>query len=122
MKLGWRDFLLLVTLTAVAGPAFGQRLEPAAGSAATGGDQGSGSIPDLSGAWGHNFLLFEPPSTGPHPVATKLRTRAGTLMFNAVGDYTNPILRPEAAAVVKRNADRELSGDAIPNPHNQCWP
>ncbi len=43
-------------------------------------------------------------------------------MFNAVGDYTNPILRPEAAAVVRRNAERELGGDAIANPHNQCWP
>ncbi|HEY4406955.1 MAG TPA: hypothetical protein VGN55_20095 [Xanthobacteraceae bacterium] len=110
MKLRWRDFLLFVALTAAApvGPAFGQ--------------QGSGSIPDLSGAWGHNFLLFEPLSARPHPVATTLRTRAGALMFNAVGDYTNPILRPEAAAVVKRNAERELSGAAIPNPHNQCWP
>ena len=123
MKLRWRDSLLFVTLTAAAaGLAFGQHFEPAAGPAGTGGNQGSGSIPDLSGAWGHNFLLFEPPSRGPHPVVTKLRTPAGTLMFNAVGDHTNPILRPEAAAVVRRNAERELSGAAIPNPHNQCWP
>jgi hypothetical protein len=43
-------------------------------------------------------------------------------MFNAVGDYTNPILKPEAAEIVKRSAERELSGAAIPNPHNQCWP
>lgn len=43
-------------------------------------------------------------------------------MFNAVGDYTNPVLKPPAAEVVKRNAERELSGAAIPNPHNQCWP
>jgi hypothetical protein len=124
MKLRWRDFILFVTLTpaAAAWPAFGQHLEPVAGPASTGGNHGSGSIPDLSGAWGHNFLLFEPPSKEPHPVVTKLRTRAGTLMFNAVGDYTNPILRPEAAAVVKGHAERELSGAAMPNPHNQCWP
>jgi hypothetical protein len=43
-------------------------------------------------------------------------------MFNAVGDYTNPILKPEAAEVVKGSAEKELSGTAIPNPHNQCWP
>jgi hypothetical protein len=98
---------LLVILVA-AGPACGQ-------------DNGR-AVPDLSGAWGHNFLLFEPPSAGPGPVVTKLRTRAGTLMFSAVGDDTNPILRTEAAEVVKRNGDRELSGAAIPNAHNQCWP
>ena len=116
-------FLLFVTLTvAAAGPAFGQHLTPAVGSASPSSNQRSGSIPDLSGPWGHNFLLFEPPPAGPGPVVTKIRTSAGTLMFNAVGDYTNPILRPEAAQVVKRSAERELSGAAVPNPHNQCWP
>jgi hypothetical protein len=75
-----KDFLLFVTLTsAVAGPAFGQ-LEPAIGVASPGSNQNSGSIPDLSGAWGHNFLLFEPPSAGPGPVVTKLHTLAGTLI------------------------------------------
>jgi hypothetical protein len=122
MKLRWRAFLLFVALTsAAAGPAFGQ-LEPAAGGAGTGGNQSHGSIPDLSGKWGHNFLLFEPRAVGPAPVATRLRTPDGTLMFNAIGDYTNPILQPEAAEVVKRSAERERSGIAIPNPHNQCWP
>jgi len=109
MKLRRRDLLLLVTLiAAAAGPAVGQQIGP--------------SIPTLSGAWGRNFLLFEPPSAGSGPVVTRIRTPAGTLMYNAIGDYTNPILKPEAAAVVKRNAERELSGAAIPNPHNQCWP
>jgi hypothetical protein len=122
MKLGRRDFLLFVTLTsAAAGPAFGQ-LKPAVGPAGPGSNQSSGSIPDLSGAWGHNFLLFEPPAAGPGPVVTKLHTPAGTLMFNAVGDYTNPILKPEAAEVVRSSAEKELGGTAIPNPHNQCWP
>ena len=115
-------FLFSVILTAAAAmPAFGQ-LKPAVELASPGSNQSSGLIPDLSGAWGHNFLLFEPPSTGPGPIVTKLHTPAGTLMFNAIGDYTNPILKPEAAEVVKRNAEKELSGVAIPNPHNQCWP
>jgi len=122
MKLRRRDFLLFLTLvSAAAEPAFGQ-LKPIDGPASPGSNQISGSIPDLSGAWGHNFLLFEPPSAGSGPIVTKLHTPAGTLMFNAVGDYTNPILKPEAAEVVKRSAEKELSGAAIPNPHNQCWP
>ena len=122
MKLWPRELLLMVTLTAAAGHALAQHVEPAPGSASTGNAQGSGSIPDLSGAWGHNFLLFEPPSAGPGPVVTRLHTPAGSLMFNAVGDYMNSILKPEAAEVVKRHAERELGGAAIPNPHNQCWP
>jgi hypothetical protein len=123
MKLRRRDFPLLVVLaTAAAGPACGQDGAPAVGSATSADSKISGSIPDLAGAWGHNFLLFEPPAAGPGPVVTKLRTPAGTLMFNAVGDDTSPILNPAAAAVVKRNGDRELSGAPIPNPHNQCWP
>jgi hypothetical protein len=123
MKARRRVFILLVTLTAAAaGPVFGQSIKPAVGLASPGRDQSSGSIPDLSGAWGHNFLLFEPPPTGPGPVVTRLRTPAGALMFNAVGDYTNPILQPAAVEVVKRHAERELGGAAIPNPHNQCWP
>ena len=122
MKLRRRGLVLFVTLTsAAAGLAFGQ-LKPAVGLAGPGSSQSSGSIPDLSGSWGHNFLLFEPPSAGPVPIVTKLHTPGGTLMFNAIGDYTNPILKPEAAEAVKRSAERELSGAAIPNPHNQCWP
>jgi hypothetical protein len=122
MKLQRQDFLLFVTLTsAAAGPAFGQ-LKPDVGLASPGSNHTSGSIPDLSGAWGHNFLLFEAPPAGPGPVVTRRHTPAGTLMFNAVGDYTNPILKPEAAEVVKGSAEKELSGTAIPNPHNQCWP
>jgi hypothetical protein len=39
-----------------------------------------------------------------------------------VGDFTNPILRPHAAEVVKKNGELELSGIVIPNPHNQCRP
>jgi hypothetical protein len=38
-----------------------------------------------------------------------------------VGDYTNPILKPEAAEIVKKHGELELSGGA-PTPTNQCWP
>jgi hypothetical protein len=39
-----------------------------------------------------------------------------------VGDFTNPILRPHAAELVKKNGELELNGIVIPNPHNQCRP
>jgi hypothetical protein len=37
-----------------------------------------------------------------------------------VGDYSNPILKPAAAEVVKRNGEIALSGKAIPDPDSQC--
>jgi hypothetical protein len=39
-----------------------------------------------------------------------------------VGDYTNPILKPKAAEVVKRHGDISLAGGAYPAPSSQCWP
>jgi len=38
-----------------------------------------------------------------------------------VGDFANPILKPETAEVVKKHGELELRGGA-PNPTNQCWP
>jgi hypothetical protein len=37
------------------------------------------------------------------------------------GDYTNPILKPAAAQVVK-HGEIETSGVPYPTPRNQCWP
>jgi hypothetical protein len=39
-----------------------------------------------------------------------------------VGDYTNPILNPEAAEIVKKHGEMALSGVGYPSPRNQCWP
>jgi len=39
-----------------------------------------------------------------------------------VGDYTNPILKPEAAETVKKFGEMSLAGVTYPNPANQCWP
>jgi hypothetical protein len=79
------------------------------------------SIPDFSGIWGRWFNL-EAPSSGPGPVVSRLRRPDGTIMQSVVGDFTNPILRPDAAEVVKKNGELELSNIVIPNPHNQCRP
>ena len=39
-----------------------------------------------------------------------------------VGDYTNPILQPWAAEVVKKHGEISLAGEGYPTPSNQCWP
>ncbi|HXJ00689.1 MAG TPA: hypothetical protein VNH44_05660 [Micropepsaceae bacterium] len=81
-------------------------------------------IPDFSGVWSHPFLTgFEPPASGPGPVTNRSRRRDGAANFQVlVGDYTNPILKPEAAQVVKEHGDISLSGKGYPTPSNQCWP
>src|SRR3977135_1084920 len=113
-----RDFLLLVTLTtAAAAPAFGQTAAPAAVSPAA---PNAASIPDFSGAWSHPGLGFGPQLSGPGPVRNKSRLPSGVSNFDKlVGDYSNPILKPEAAQVVKKFGDISLSGRAFPDPGNQ---
>jgi hypothetical protein len=83
----------------------------------------AGEIPDFSGIWAHPYLTgFEPPAAGPGPVLNRMR-RNGTGNFQQlVGDYTNPILKPQAAAIVKQHGEISLSGRGYPTPSNQCWP
>jgi hypothetical protein len=84
---------------------------------------GTASPPDLSGIWGRNLFRLEPPPFGPGPIVSKLRRPDGSpISMPIIGDYTNPLLRPQAAEVVKKNGENELNGVANPNPHNQCWP
>jgi hypothetical protein len=56
---------------------------------------------------------------------SRLRTGPQAGVSNAnqlVGDYTNPILKPEAAEVVKKHGEISLAGVGYPTPRNQCWP
>ena len=118
-----RAFLLVVTLAAaVARPALGQDAVRPAGTAG-GTTQGTVSVPDFSGIWSHpSFPGFEPPASGPGPVTNRSR-RNGVSNYNQlVGDYTNPILQPWAAEVVKKHGEISLKGITYPNPANQCWP
>jgi hypothetical protein len=130
-----RDLLLLVSLAATEGtPAFGQ-VHPAV----PGGDtQGVASMPDFAGIWSHpSFPGFEPPASGPGPVVNK--SRRPQVNFNGqilpptnnvlvsnpaqlVGDFTNPILKPQAAEAVKKKGEMELGGTVGPTPTIQCWP
>src|SRR5882724_11391431 len=77
-------------------------------------------IPNLSGQWGRSGLFrFEPPLSGPGPVTNTSRF-ADTI--ERVGDYTNPILTPQAAQIVKQRGDAQLAGINFPDPRNQCRP
>src|SRR5271170_4775594 len=119
-----RDFgSLVIFAVAAATPVFGQTVGSAGGPAA---------IPDFSGIWSHpSFPGFEPPASGPGPVVnTSRRPQAnfdgrilppenGVLVSNPaqlVGDYTNPILKPQAAEVVKKKGEMELGGMVSPTP------
>jgi len=123
MNLRQPKFLLLAAVAiAAATPAVGQTATPAAGTTGS-ATQGAASIPDFSGIWWHPSLPgFEPPASGPGPVTNRSR-RDGISDYNQlVGDYTNPILKPEAAEVVKKHGELSLAGVTYPNPANQCWP
>ena len=131
-----RDLLLLFALAAMAGTsAFGQA-PPAA--PANSGAQGAPPAPDFSGIWSHpSFPGFEPPASGPGPVVNKSRRPQvnfdgrilpptnKVLVSNPallVGDYTNPILKPQAAEAVRKKGEMELAGMVGPTPTIQCWP
>jgi hypothetical protein len=120
-----RNFLVMVTLAAAAAttPAWGQAVVPSAGPAG-GGTQSAASVPDFSGIWAHpsGNSGFEPPPSGSGPVTNRSRRNGVSDGYQYVGDYTNPILKPDAAEVVKRFGEIELSGLAHPTPSNHCWP
>jgi hypothetical protein len=81
------------------------------------------AIPDFSGIWWHPSLPGpEPLASGPTTVTNRSRHDGASDYAQLVGDYTNPILKPEAAAVVKKFGEMSLAGIVYPSPANQCWP
>src|SRR5579871_3017174 len=119
----WRNFPLVFTFAAaVVTPAFGQAVAPTI-AAAYGGSESAASIPDLSGFWVHPLPGFEPLASGPTALVNRARRPNGTGdILKLAGDYTNPILKPEAVEVVKRHGELGLNGIGDPNPRIQCWP
>jgi hypothetical protein len=111
MDLRWRNFPLVLTLAAaVVTPAFGR-------------SESAKSVPDLSGMWVHANPGFEPMASGPTALVNRSRRPNGTGdILKLAGDYTNPILTPRAAEVVKKHGELGLSYTGDPNPRNQCWP
>src|SRR5260370_3084121 len=73
--------------------------------------------------WGKNAFNFEPMPSGPQPLRNLSRRPDGTANAGQlVGDYHNPILTPEAAAVVKQKGELANAGRGFPNAQDQCRP
>ena len=80
-------------------------------------------FPDFSGIWWHPSLPGpEPLASGPTTVTNRARSNGTSDYSKLVGDYTNPILKPEAAAVVKKFGEMSIDHYGFHNPRNQCWP
>ena len=82
-------------------------------------------VPDFAGIWWHPSLPGpEPLASGPTGLKNLMRRASdGASDYNTlVGDYNNPILKPEASATVKKFGEMSKSGVLFPNPANQCWP
>jgi hypothetical protein len=81
------------------------------------------SVPDFSGMWRHQSLPgFEPLASGPTSL-TNLSRANGVSNYDAlVGDFHNPILKPETAEIVQRFGELSKAGITYPSPANQCWP
>ena len=80
-------------------------------------------VPDFSGIWHHPSIPgFEPLASVPTSLRNRARTKGVSNPLQLVGDYTNPILKPEAAEVVKKFGEMSLAHFGYPTPRNQCWP
>ncbi len=78
------------------------------------------SVPNFSGWWNHSSLNgLERPLTGPGPLKNRSRLRTGPQagvgnVSELVGDYSDPILQPWAADVVKKFGELSLAGKVYP--------
>jgi hypothetical protein len=88
-------------------------------------DEGAAAIPDFSGIWARTTFGFDlpPPGTNPSPLRNLARRPNGTSdAFKLVGDYKNPILKPEAAEIVRQHGLISLAGQSYPDHSNECRP
>jgi hypothetical protein len=90
------------------------------GSPAVAADGASGMV---GVRWGKNAFNFEGMPSGAQPLRNLSRLPSGKANAGRlVGDYRNPILTPEAAAVVKQKGELAISGKGFPNSQDQCRP
>lgn len=94
------------------------------------------SAPDFSGPWTRKWAtasLYDSPPSGPGPVMMDpARPHHGHIVgVNGqpdqeatpwIADYSNPILKPEARAVVKRITDEEIAGKSHVELQTLCKP
>src|SRR5262245_7859104 len=81
-------------------------------------------VPDFSGTWARQAFGFEAPESGTGPIENLVHrpNGIGSNPNMLVGDYMNPVLKPDAAARVKSLGEVSRSGMAFPDPSNQCHP
>jgi len=116
-----RDFVLSVAMATTA--AMSVMAQTTSADRLVSSETHRAAIPDFSGVWSHPALpWFEPLPSGPRPVTNRSRKNNVSNYDELVGDYTNPILQPWAAEVVKKFGEISLAGVTYPNPANQCWP
>src|SRR6201993_2253906 len=71
--------------------------------------------------WGKNVFNFEGMPSGPKPVFNLSRLPNGKANNGRlVGDWHNPVLTPEAAAIVKAKGELASAGKGFPNAQDQC--
>ena len=110
MNLKRPGYLSLLVLTAAATPAWAQTAT-------------TGPLPDFAGIWWHPSLPGpEPLASGPTSVTNRSRRNGVSNYDQLVGDFTNPILKPQTAEIVKKFGEQSQSGITFPSPANQCWP
>ena len=106
-----QNFPLVLTVVAAVTPAFAA------------GNESVKAIPDLSGIWLHANPGFEPLPSGPTSLVNRSRRANGTGdILKLAGDFRNPILKPEAAEIVRKHGELGLNYTGDPNPRNQCRP
>jgi hypothetical protein len=85
--------------------------------------QSANATPDFSGFWARTSLGFESPATGHGPLANLNRRANGASNLSLLaGDDKDPILKPQAAEMVRRLAEWGRRNEAFPQPSNQCLP
>lgn len=90
---------------------------------ATRGLAAAAAIPDFSGLWARTSLGYEKPLNAEGGVKNRmLRPNGASNLSQLVGDYTDPLLKPPAAQVLKRLGEISMQGIAFPQPSNQCLP
>jgi hypothetical protein len=105
--------LAVVTLMGGAGLGLAQDSAPA-----------KSAVPDFSGYWQRAGKLpstYEQPASGPGPVVDPVDHEVNEAA-PWIGDHTAPILKPHAAAAVKKRSDFLRAGGEDLPAHSLCWP
>jgi hypothetical protein len=120
IRLGGSAAAMLAASVACSAVAVGLS-EAAAQAAAT---QATASVPDFSGYWQRAGKLpstYENPLSGPGPVIDRVDHMVDETA-PWIGDETAPILKPHAAAVVKKRSDFLRAGGEDLPAYSLCWP